>query len=337
MATTRITDLIVPEVFEKYSADETTRKLNIVQAGVMSRDENLDTLLNGGGKTFNFPFYDVLTDTGEFVATDDPNDRLLPEKTSAKNLIVPACTRTCGYEVANLDKYLTGDDPMTYIVSKLSDKRMGLLQKQFLSVVKGIFANNATASDDYHSQNDQRLDISGSSYSKGTTDFSVFALIDAIAKMGDAQDGLGMIMVHSLVFSNMQKQDIIATRLPSDGVAPTYYYNGYQIIVNDLLPHTNGVCSSYIFGRDQFRLGFGSVTDPIADYRDELGGNGMGITTIVNRWRNAIAPKGYSFINNSLGDEGGPSNTEFETAASWRRVCGSNKTTKMIELVTREV
>lgn len=335
MATTQIADLIVPEVFQKYTADEITRKLNLVQSGVIARDEVLDGLLNGGGKTFNFPFYDNLSDTGEYVATDDPSDRIVPEKNTAKNLVVAACTRTTAYEVANLDKYITGDDPMGFIGSRLSDKRAGLLQNQFLSVVKGIFANNATADDAYHIQDDQRLDISGASYTKGTTDFSVEALINAISKMGDAQDGLGMIMVHSMVFANMQKQDIIATRIPSTAVAPTYYYNGYQIIVNDLLPHANGVYSTYIFGRDQFKLGFGSVAKPLAQHDDELGGNGMGITTIINRWRNAIAPKGYSFIGTPA-EDGGPDNTELSTAASWRRVCGSHKTTQMIELVTRE-
>lgn len=336
MATTRLSDLIQPEVFQPYVSDEITRKLNLVQSGVITRDETVDTLLNGGGSLFNIPFYDNLSDTGEYVATDDPSDRIVPEKATAKKMQVARCMRTTAYEVANLDKYITGSDPMTFIVSRLSDKRAGLLQNQFLSVVKGIFANNATADDAYHSQNDQRLDISGNAYSKGTTDFSVEALINAISKMGDAQDGLGMIMVHSMVFANMQKQDIIATRLPSEAVAPTYYYNGYQIIINDLLPHNAGVYSTYIFGRDQFKLGFGNVDRPLADHVDELGGNGMGITTIINRWCNAIAPVGYSYVGGTPDDEGGPNNTELSTAASWRRVCGSHKTTKMIELVTRE-
>lgn len=342
MATTRIQDLIVPEVFASYVNDLQTRKLNIIRSGAVTVDSELSSYLNGAGSEFNFPFFGLLGETGEHIGSDDPNDRIVPEKVSAKNLKVARCIRTSAWQVANLDKILTAEDPMAYIGTQVADNRSGAFQRQFLSVCKGIFANNASASDDYHTQNDQRLDVSGVSYSKGTTDFSASHLIDAISKLGDNQDGLGMIMVHSLVFANIQKQDLIDTRLPSDGSAPRYYYNGYEIIVNDLLPVTvtagSAVCSTYIFGRDQFRLGFGNVDNPVDFDVDKFGGNGMGITTMFNKYCNAVAPRGYSYIGTGYG-VGGPANADatgsFDKATSWQRVT-SNKNCKMIELVTRE-
>lgn len=339
MPTTRLSDLIVPEIFEQYVADEITRKTNLIQSGVVSRSGKLDALLNGGGATFNFPFYNNLSDSGETIATDNPADIIVPNKNSASNLIVPRCVRTASWEVADLDELLTGSDPMAFIGSRVADYRLGRLQAQFLAVVKGIFANNATADDDYHDQNDQRLDISGASYSKGTTDFSVNALIDAISLLGDAQDGFGMIMVHPLVFANMQKQDVIDTRIPSTASAPVYYYNGYQIILNQDLPHASGVCSTYIFGRDQFKLGFGSVKEPVAFEKHQAQGNGYGVTTMYNRWCNAFAPKGYSYVGGTTA-VGGPSNEatsgNLASAGSWRRVAGDVRSVKMVELVTRE-
>lgn len=337
MATTRIQDLIIPEVFEPYLADEITRKTNLIQSGTVTRDSKLDSLLNGGGSSFNIPFYDNLSDTLESIATDNPADVIVPNKNTASNLVVHRCVRTSAWEVADLDEMLSGDDPMGFIASRVADYRLGRLQEQFLSVVKGIFANNATASDDYHSQNDQRLDISGASYSAGVTDFSVDALIDAISLMGDAQDGLGMIMVHPRVFANMQKQDIIDTRIPSGASAPVRYYNGYQIILNNNMPvdQTGKIFSTYIFGQNQFKLGFGAVKKPLDVKEHPEQGNGYGVTTMYNRWCNAFAPKGYSFVA-TPSSVGGPSNTEFETAGSWRRVVGDVRSVKMVELVTRE-
>jgi hypothetical protein len=346
MATTRISDLIVPEVFEPYVADEIVRKLNLVQSGAVTRDGNLDRLLAGGGAVFNFPFYNNLAETGEVVASDDPSDVIVPEKVTASNLLVARCVRAVAWQVANLDELLTGSDPMAFIGSRVADFRIGALQKQFLAVVQGIFANNASATDSYHKQNDQRIDLSSANsgtYLKGTTDFNVNALIDAISLLGDAQDGFGMIMVHPLVFANMQKQDVIDTRIPSTAGAPTYYYNGYQIILNNDVPCTvtsgSAVCSTYIFGRDQFRLGFGSVDEPLAYEKNQAQGNGYGISTMYARWCNALAPKGYSYVGASTA-VGGPSNastsTNLANAGSWRRVAGDVRSCQMVELVTRE-
>ena len=137
----------------------------------------------------------------------------------------------------------------------------------------------------------------------------------------------------------MQKQDIIDTRIPSGASAPVRYYNGYQIILNQDLPNTGGVYSTYIFGRDQFKLGFGSVKEPIAFEKHQAQGNGYGVTTMYNRWCNAIAPKGYSYVGSGFA-VGGPANDTtsgaLSTASSWRRVCGDKRSVKMVELVTRE-
>ena len=67
MATTRISDLIVPEVFENYVADEIVRKTNLVQSGAVTRDGNLDRLLAGGGaggSSAGSPGIDSWTNTG---------------------------------------------------------------------------------------------------------------------------------------------------------------------------------------------------------------------------------------------------------------------------------
>ena len=130
MATTRITDLIVPEVFEPYVAEEVVRKLNLVQSGAVTRDGTLDRLLNGGGAVFNFPFYNNLAETGEVVATDNPADVITPEKVTANNLLVPRCVRAVAWQVADLDKMLTGSDPMAFIGSRVADYRVGALHRQ---------------------------------------------------------------------------------------------------------------------------------------------------------------------------------------------------------------
>lgn len=338
MATTRLADLIIPEIYNKYTADKVVTLTNLIQSGVIKRDATLDTLLSGGGSCFNFPLWNNLAEDNSNTASDDPQERLVPQKVTATNIVVPRCIRTHGWEVADIDEVLTNEDAMAYIAERDVQNRVILLQNQWLAVVKGIFANNATVTDAYHTQDDMRLDISSSAYSAGTTDFSATALINALAKLGDHMDDDFVLMVHPLVYANMKKQDLITVLQPSEvGAKPISMYGNCPVIVNSKLPCTSGVCSTYIFGKDQFKIGFGSPKVPVDYYEDKLAGNGYGITTMIVRWINAIAPNGFSFVG-TIGtkspDDTANSNM-LANANSWRRVA-ERQNIKMLELVTRE-
>jgi hypothetical protein len=55
MAVTRISDIIVPEVFAAYMAKDTTEKTALFRSGIMRVDGELGAKLAGGGRTFNNP------------------------------------------------------------------------------------------------------------------------------------------------------------------------------------------------------------------------------------------------------------------------------------------
>lgn len=55
MALTRISDVIVPEIFFNYMAKDTTEKIAIFNSGIMAGAPELAAKLAGGGRTFNVP------------------------------------------------------------------------------------------------------------------------------------------------------------------------------------------------------------------------------------------------------------------------------------------
>lgn len=340
MATTQLADLIVPEVYDAYMQQEVLTKTNILESGAFTADAHLGNLLSGGGSVFNMPLWNLLDETNTNVATDNPNDIITPKKVTATSIIVPRAVRTNAWQVANLDEIYTAEDPISYIVSRRAENQKILLQNQALAVVKGIFANNALATDSYHAQDDMRLDISGSSYSAGVTNFTGEALIDACATMGDYSDDLSLIIVHPIVYASMKKQQLIDTIQPAVvGAKPIPMYGNARIIVNSKVTTNGGKISTYIFGKDQFRIGFGSVADAVAFDVDQKAGNGMGITTLIYRWMNAIAPNGFSFVGTVPAGKGGvtddATSNNYANANSWQRVVDREQV-KMVELVTRE-
>jgi hypothetical protein len=57
MAETRIADVIVPEVFTEYTLEDSIYRSRLFNSGIMAVNPALTSLLNGGGTTFNLPFW----------------------------------------------------------------------------------------------------------------------------------------------------------------------------------------------------------------------------------------------------------------------------------------
>ena len=54
---TRIADVIVPEVFNKYVTERTAESSALLQSGIISNDKDLDELAKLGGNMINMPFW----------------------------------------------------------------------------------------------------------------------------------------------------------------------------------------------------------------------------------------------------------------------------------------
>ncbi len=56
MATTRISDTIIPEVYLTYDAVNSPEKTALFESGVIIKNDLLGNLATEGGETFNIPF-----------------------------------------------------------------------------------------------------------------------------------------------------------------------------------------------------------------------------------------------------------------------------------------
>ena len=77
---TRITDLIVPDVFSPYVQNLTQEKSRLVQSGAVVADPKLAEVLAGGGLTFNEPSFKDLDNDSENTSSDDPTVESTPNK-----------------------------------------------------------------------------------------------------------------------------------------------------------------------------------------------------------------------------------------------------------------
>ena len=352
---TRLSDVIVPEVFNPYVQQQTEVKSRILMSGAMVRDPLMDSHLSGGGLTFNTPSFKDLDDEDENISSDEADDRYVngqdtnstPKKIQTAQEISVRLSRNQSWSSGDLAASLIGTDPMSAIAGRVSTYWANRLQKVVVATMRGVFADNAAAPvGTEHDQNDMTNNIAfqpdgvtAIAYAAGTTDFSDHAFLDAAITMGDSMEDLGLVLVHSIVYNRMLKNKLIdrtvidpVTNLP----IPTFL--GRVVVVDDGMPASGGVFETWMFGAGALRFGSGSAKVPTETQRDPDAGNGAGAEILHNRVEWAIHPSGHKF--NASPAPGGPSNAatsgNLAHADSWQRVYTERKQIKMARLITRE-
>lgn len=219
------------------------------------------------------------------------------------------------------------------------------LQAAFIATVLGLAKDNgANDSGDYAN------DIVGSSFVDGVTNFSAEAFLDAKLTMGDSQDQLAMVMVHSVVYNRMQKNNLIDFIPDARGEVQIPTFLGAEVIVDDGMPNgtstvradgSAGPANSYetwLFGPGAIQFGVGSPKTPTETDRQPAAGNGGGQDVLYSRVEWSLHPVGHAYTGTA--PNGGPSNAastnNLNIATSWNRVYPERKQIKFARLVTRE-
>lgn len=349
MAVTRISDVVVPEIFTPYVQQMTEQKSRLIRSGAVVVDDVLSSNLSGGGLTFNEPSWKDLNDDADNVSSDDPAVTSTPYKIGSATEIQVRLSRNNSWSSMDLAGALAGADPQQAIANRVSDYWVRRHQAAFVATMQGVFANNAAATDSYHTQNDMIVDIKGASFANGVTNFSTSAFIDACLTMGDSMDDLGLCMVHSVVYARMLKNNLIdfivdstntnayanAGKTGNQGI-PTFL--GRIVIVDDAVPAAAGVFETWLFGSGSVRAGMGSPKVPTEVDRLPSAGNGGGQEILYNRHEWILHPAGNAYVGTAA--SGGPSNAattnNLAAATSWQRVWSERKQVKIAKLVTRE-
>lgn len=339
---TTVSDVVVPEIFTPYVQQLTEEKARIIQSGIATRDPAVDELLAGGGLTFNVPSFRDLDNDADRVSTDTSVEgfvgaagveKPLPFKIQTSQEVAVRLSRNNSWSSADLASALAGVDPMEAIATRVAFYWTRRLQAAFIATMNGLIKDNvASDSGDYEN------DVSGASFIAGVTDFSAEAFLDAAVTMGDSMEDLTAVMVHSIVFNRMQKNNLIDFIPDSRGLILIPTFLGREVIVDDGLPSTGSVHDTWLFGAGSVRIGVGSPKVPTELDREPGGGNGGGQEILYSRQEWALHPVGHAYTGTA--PIGGPGNStganDLNNAGSWNRVFPERKQIKFARLVTRE-
>lgn len=306
--TTKLTDVIVPEVFTAYINKRTAELSKLVGSGVMRQDADLDRRASEGGKLVNMPFWTDLTGDDEVISDNTP---LTPGKIKAEKDAAVRMVRGRAWGANELASALAGSSAVQAIGEKVGTYWARMEQKTLLSILEGVFAS-PTMADHIHDQSTQSIEGK--------------LILETKQLLGDASDTLTAIMMHSATFTQLQKNNLIAY-VPTPNASITFpTYLGYAVIVDDAMPvdttPAKPVYTTYLFGQGAIARGVGAPVDLTLTEtdRDSLAGEDF----IINRNSKILHPSGVAFTLGSFVGET-PSNTELATGANWKRVYESKQ------------
>lgn len=310
MATTRLSDLVIPELWTPNFLLESKELTAFFASGIVVQDPMMTTLANGEGSTFNLRHLNDLANDAENISSDDPSQKSVAKKITGASLKAVKCMRNQSWSSMDLTAAVHAPDPVDAIRSRIAAYWQRRFQALLVSQSSGIMAANTTAGGDMIYDHT----------AVGDGKISGTAIINARATMGDAADELGVIVMHSVCKANLDKQNLIQYLRDKDGALIGETYLGFRVIVDDGMPVDTSVSeapvyTSMLFKPGFFRMGMGAAKVPTAIERKEDSGNGEGEEILYSRQQFILHPTGFSYI--STVDN--PANTEFAKGATWKR------------------
>lgn len=310
---TSISDVIQPELFTEYVQEKTAEKSEIMFAGVVENNPQLNKLVTGGGTVLTMPKWNDLSGKSQ-VFTESKDIEVSGITTHPE--LATVLMRANAWGSHDLAGALAGDDPMQRIAGLVADWWVRDEKNNILSILKGVCSSTTMADHVY-----------GASAPKAISGSEV---LNAKQLMGDASDLLTMIYMHSATFTELQKQNVIQFIPVAESKIQIPTYLGYRVICDDSCPvnydsdrTTIKSYNTFLLARGAIQRGSGIPVSfvPTETDRDSLGSKDV----LINRQAKVLHPKGISWIGASNITAETPSDEELATGTNWKLVAESKK------------
>lgn len=317
MPITKIADVIVPELFNKYVVNRTMELTALVQSGIIVNSPEFDRLASEAARTHNMPFFEDLTGDSEETLEDV---KMTPAKIGSNKDISTTLLRQKMWAATNLSAALAGADPMKAIGDLVAGFWARDMQKELIALLAGIFGTytpkDGTATTPMA---DHILDLTAMTKAEAKI-ISASAFIDACQLMGDAQGLLTDVAMHSATKAYLKKNNLIETERDSTDVE-FETYQGRRVTVDDGCPvDSDGTYTTYLFSQGAIALGNGSPVGHVATEVDRDKQTGGGIDYLINRKAYILHMRGVAYTGAVRANVETPTRAELKLAQNWKPV-----------------
>lgn len=322
MPITKISDVIVPELFNPYVINRTMELSEFFKSGIVVNSPEFDRLASEAARTHNMPFFEDLQGESEATLEDV---KMTPSKIGSNKDVSTTILRQKMWGASNLSAALAGADPAKAIGDLVASYWARDMQKELIALLAGVFGSyTPDGGKETTPMADHILDLTKQTKAEAKL-ISASAFIDACQLLGDAQSQLSGVAMHSATKSYLKKQNLIETQRDSTDVEFDIY-QGRRVTVDDGCPVTeDGVYTTYLFGNGAIAYGNGSPVGHVATEFDRDKQTGGGIDYLINRKAFILHPRGIAYTGAVRKHVETPLRPELAMAENWKPVYESKQ------------
>src|SRR5574343_307909 len=140
MASTRISDIVVPQIFAPYVLEASLEKQALLKSGLVPVNHALSAKLAGGGLTFNFPSFRNADESATAANVSSSNETVTatPEKLVGRSNIAVRMERNKLWSSADLTAEIAGADPLAALGAKVGDAIAKWRNASLFSTIAGV-------------------------------------------------------------------------------------------------------------------------------------------------------------------------------------------------------
>lgn len=234
---TRVLDTITPEIYNAYTEQYSTENSALVQSGVAVSDERVSRMITAGGTTVTMPFWNDLNGDDEVLGDGDKS--LSTGKIVAGSDQSAVLYRGRGWAVNEMAAVMSGSDPLRSMLAKVGNYWLRREQVVMTATLNGLFADGGPLAKDHLNKTGAGIDAA--------------AVLDTKQLLGDHSGSLALLFMHSAVYTDLQKQQLIEFVQPAGANINIPTYLGYRVVVDDALkPTAEGTYTTYMLSTGSF-------------------------------------------------------------------------------------
>lgn len=335
MAETKITNVVVPEVYNDYAMERSIYHSALYKSGIVVASPDINRQLAGGARQFTTPFWKDLIDANKLDEVPDEEANVGIDSIEASEFNVRRQMRVKKWGANDMSAVLAGEDPMDAILTMVENFWNKAFQNILFATVRGIVADNVSNDDA-----DMVLDLTGGE-TDAATKISSKAIIQAIFLMGDKFQEITAISMHSVPYQELVQNNLIDFTPDSEQNVGFGTYLGKSVILDDDQTYTletvgakenTPVYWTILYKRGAFGYGE-SASGYLMTEVDRNPDKGGGIDFLHSRRVFALHPAGFDWVEGSIAKEF-PNNTELATGTHWNRAYSSVKNVGFVVLKT---
>lgn len=327
MAEVRLVDIYEPTAFNAAVQEAAIESNAFLASGILVQDPRIDSMVGVGGMVGELPNFNALTNDEPDYVTDDPAVNSTPSKIDSATQIYRLANQHKSWSTMDLSRQLALADPLGAITSRIGHYWSVNTQQRVISSAMGVLADNVA-----NDSSDMVIDVSiatGDTAAPANL-IAANAVIDAMSTLGDAASSVTAIGMHSIVYTTLQKLNLIIFIPDSRSEINIPTYLGLRVIVDDALDvtpaATNGfIYTSVLFGQGAFGYGTSEPLEASELERKQSAGNGGGQDIIHSRYNEIIHPQGFAFLSTGISQGVSATRVQLEAATQWDRVYKERK------------